>query len=141
MGLSSMSGASLSGIHAQAARLAAIANSVASGESEERSPENFTQAETANHDLASDMLEMSDAEMAYKANAAAFAKYGGRFLVRGGAQDVVEGDMRPRCVVIEFSDIEAARACYHSPEYQAALALRLPCSVADIAIVEGYETA
>ena len=76
-----------------------------------------------------------------QANAAAFAKYGGRFLVRGGAQDVVEGDMRPRCVVIEFSDIEAARACYHSPEYQAALALRLPCSVADIAIVEGYETA
>ena len=76
-----------------------------------------------------------------QANAAAFAKYGGRFLVRGGAQDVVEGDMRPRCGVIEFSDIEAARACYHSPEYQAALALRLPCSVADIAIVEGYETA
>ena len=76
-----------------------------------------------------------------QANAAAFAKYGGRFLVRGGAQDVVEGEMRPRCVVIEFADLATARACYHSPEYQAALALRLPCSLADIAIVEGYETA
>ena len=89
-------------------------------------------------------VSVADAQAyeAYRqANAAAFAKYGGRFLVRGGAQDVVEGDMRPRCVVIEFSDIEAARACYHSPEYQAALALRLPCSVADIAFVEGYETA
>ena len=74
-----------------------------------------------------------------QANAAAFAKYGARFLVRGGPQDIVEGGLRPRCVVIEFADLETAQACYHSPEYQAALALRLPCSVADIVIVEGYE--
>ena len=74
-----------------------------------------------------------------QANARAFEKYGARFLVRGGGQEVVEGEMRPRCVVIEFADLATARACYHSPEYQAALALRLPCSVADIVIVEGYE--
>jgi uncharacterized protein (DUF1330 family) len=85
-------------------------------------------------------VEDPQAYEAYRqANAAAFAKYGARFLVRGGPQDIVEGGLRPRCVVIEFADLETAQACYHSPEYQAALALRLPCSVADIVIVEGYE--
>lgn len=73
------------------------------------------------------------------ANAAAFAKYQGRFLVRGGAADVVEGVMRPRTVVIEFPTIEAARACYDSPEYQHALSIRQPVSLADLCIVEGWE--
>lgn len=74
-----------------------------------------------------------------QANAAAFAKYGGRFLVRGGDQDVVEGQMRPRSVVIEFASRADAEACYRSPEYQAALALRRPASSADIAIVDGWD--
>lgn len=79
------------------------------------------------------------AYQAYReANAVAFEKYGARFLVRGGAQEVVEGDLRPRAVVIEFPSIEAARACYLSPEYQRALALRTPVSVADLCIVEGW---
>ena len=85
-------------------------------------------------------VSVADAQAyeAYRqANAAAFAKYGGRFLVRGGAQDVVEGDMRPRCVVIEFSDIEAARACYHSPEYQAAIRIRQQIADGDVVIVDG----
>jgi len=73
-----------------------------------------------------------------QANAAAFAKYGARFLVRGGAQEVVEGALRPRAVVIEFADLATARACYDSPEYQAARALRLPVSLADLCIVEGW---
>lgn len=73
------------------------------------------------------------------ANAAAFAKYGARFLVRGGAQDVVEGSLAPRCVVIEFADLATARACYDSPEYKAAKALRLPVSLVDLCIVEGWE--
>lgn len=73
------------------------------------------------------------------ANATAFARYGARFLVRGGNQEVVEGDLRPRAVVIEFPSLQAARDCYHSPEYQAALALRQPVSHADIAIVEGWD--
>ena len=80
-----------------------------------------------------------DAYQAYRqANAAAFAQYGGRFLVRGGAQTVMEGAARPRAVVIEFPSLEAARACYDSPEYQAALALRRPVSTADLIIVEGW---
>lgn len=76
-----------------------------------------------------------------QANAAAFGKYGARFLVRGGAQEVVEGELRPRSVVIEFPSLEAARACYESPEYRAAKALRTPVSLADLCIVEGWEGA
>ena len=85
-------------------------------------------------------VTVTDAEayQAYRAaNAAAFTKYQGRFLVRGGPQQVVEGDLRPRAVVVEFPDIDAARACYASPEYQAAMALRLPVSIIDLCIVEG----
>ena len=79
------------------------------------------------------------AYQAYReANAVPFAKFGARFLVRGGAQEVVEGDLRPRAVVIEFPSLEAARACYLSPEYQRAMALRTPVSIADLCIVEGY---
>ncbi|MDO5613753.1 MAG: DUF1330 domain-containing protein [Paracoccus sp. (in: a-proteobacteria)] len=73
-----------------------------------------------------------------QANAAAFEKYGARFLVRGGAAEVVEGNVRPRVVVIEFPDLQTARDCWHSPEYQAARALRLPVSDADLVIVEGW---
>ena len=66
-----------------------------------------------------------------QANGAAFAKYGARFLVRGGAQEVVEGVVRPRTVVIEFPDLQAAQECYNSPEYQAAKGLRDGVSLAD----------
>lgn len=76
-----------------------------------------------------------------QANAAAFAKYGGRFLVRGGPQTVVEGQSRPRSVVLEFPSLQAATDCYHSAEYQAALALRLPVSQGDVIIVEGHDPA
>ena len=79
------------------------------------------------------------AYQAYRtANAAAFAKYGARVLVRGGEMEVVEGDLRSRTIVIEFPSLAAARACYLSPEYQHALALRTPVSEADICIVEGW---
>lgn len=76
-----------------------------------------------------------------QANAAAFSKYGGRFLVRGGTQVVREGQARPRSVVIEFPSYQAALDCYESPEYQAALAVRQPVSNGDIVIVEGYDDA
>jgi uncharacterized protein (DUF1330 family) len=74
-----------------------------------------------------------------KANALPFSKFGAKFVVRGGAQTVVEGTSRPRSVVIEFPSLQAALDCYNSPEYQAAKALRLPVSEADICIVEGWD--
>ena len=85
-------------------------------------------------------VDDAQAYEAYRqANAAAFAKYGARFLVRGGPQDVVEGAARPRSVVLEFPSIEAARGCYHSPEYRRAKALRDPVSQVDLVIVEGWD--
>jgi len=80
-----------------------------------------------------------EAYEAYRtANAIPFAKYGAKFLVRGGAQEVREGTAKGRTVVIEFKDYETAIACYESPEYQAAKALRDPIAQADMVIVEGY---
>ena len=74
-----------------------------------------------------------------KANAVAFQKFGARFLVRGGEQTVEEGIVRPRTVVLEFDDIETARACYESPEYRAAFEIRAKVSAGDMVIVEGYD--
>lgn len=73
------------------------------------------------------------------ANRVAFSKYGGRFLVRAGRTEAVEGIWRSRLVVIEFPDYDAALACYHSPEYQHAVRLRKDHSTADVVVVEGYD--
>ena len=71
------------------------------------------------------------------ANPAIFAKFGGRFLVRGGRFECPEGTTRARNVVIEFPDYATALACYNSPEYQANLKIRQAHSIADIIIIEG----
>jgi uncharacterized protein (DUF1330 family) len=82
----------------------------------------------------------SDAYRQYvEANAEAFAKFGARFIVRGGAFEVVEGTTRSRNVVIEFPDYKSAVECYRSPEYQRALSFRKSASTGDIIIIEGYE--
>lgn len=73
------------------------------------------------------------------ANAVAFAKYGGKFLVRSGQFEAPEGDPRSRNVVIEFKDYETARSCYHSPEYAGAKTLRQSASQAEVLIIEGYD--
>jgi uncharacterized protein (DUF1330 family) len=68
-------------------------------------------------------------EAAWKAYLAAapasIAKYGGRYLARGGAIDVMEGDWSPHAiVVVEFPDREAAARWYASPEYAECLKIR-----------------
>ena len=73
------------------------------------------------------------------ANPAIFRKFGGRFVVRGGKFECVEGGSRSRNVVIEFPDYESAVACYRSPEYQANISVRQPHAIADLVIVEGYD--
>jgi uncharacterized protein (DUF1330 family) len=64
--------------------------------------------------------------------------HGGRFLVRGGAVEVLEGAWSPlRVVVMEFPDMAAARAWYASDEYQAIAPIRQGASDTDIILVEG----
>jgi uncharacterized protein (DUF1330 family) len=73
------------------------------------------------------------------ANGTAFSKFGARFLVRGGMREVVEGQTRARTVVLEFPSYQAARECYHSREYQAAVALRQGNAKVDLIVVEGHD--
>lgn len=64
------------------------------------------------------------------------AQHGGRFIARGGRFVQLEGKERPRNVVAHFPSVEAAEACYHSPEYQAALSHAQGASDRDLMIVE-----
>jgi uncharacterized protein (DUF1330 family) len=67
-------------------------------------------------------------------------QYGGRFLVRGGKAQTVEGDWQPsRIVVLAFDDAAAARRFYDSKEYQAIVEFRHRASSARMVLVEGYE--
>lgn len=66
----------------------------------------------------------------------AIAKHGGAFLARGGRYVQLEGNDRPRNVVARFPSLDAAVACYHSAEYQAALAHAKGASERDLMVVE-----
>ncbi|MGA7267186.1 MAG: DUF1330 domain-containing protein [Aestuariivirga sp.] len=67
----------------------------------------------------------------------AFRKYGATVLARGGTHHQMEGEGRPRNVVIEFPSLQSALDCYNSPEYQAAKAKRAGAGMAEIVLVEG----
>ena len=68
---------------------------------------------------------------------AAFAAHGAKVLARGGRIEGLEGESRPRNVVIEFESMEAALACYRSDAYQAAKRHREGAGDAQIMILEG----
>ncbi len=75
----------------------------------------------------------------YRSRAAkTFAKYGGRYRVRAGAaKEVLEGDWPQMVVVVEFPDMERARAWYSSPEYAEALVFRDKALTRNLIIVDG----
>jgi uncharacterized protein (DUF1330 family) len=79
----------------------------------------------------------------YKAYVAALfdylGKFGGRFLVRAGAQEVPEGKAPPRTAVIEFPSYQAALACYRSADYQPVKKLRQGKAEVNLILVEGYD--
>lgn len=81
----------------------------------------------------------ADALQTYRARAAAsIAEYGGRYLARGGAIESLEGEWRPHAIIIvEFPDVERARAWYRSPAYASALAVRDRALSRDLILVEG----
>ena len=65
-------------------------------------------------------------------------QYGGRYVVRGGETEVVEGDWRPvRLVMLEFPSLGQARQWYSSEEYRDLKALRLAATHSNGVIVEG----
>ena len=71
-------------------------------------------------------------------NSEAVAAHGGRFVVRGGPIEVLEGDWSPlRVVVIEFDDADTARRWYESDAYQAAIPIRQGASTTHLLLVEG----
>jgi uncharacterized protein (DUF1330 family) len=75
----------------------------------------------------------------YKALAPpSIAAYGGRYLVRGGRSEVLEGGWQPpRLVILEFPTPAQARAWWSSPEYAPAKALRQRCAQTEMLLIEG----
>lgn len=68
------------------------------------------------------------------------AAYGGRYVVRGGATELLEGRRHPaRFVILEFPSAERARAWWASPEYAAAKALRQASATTEMLLAEGLE--
>lgn len=69
----------------------------------------------------------------------AIAKHGGHFIARGGRFVQLEGQERPRNVVARFPSVEAAVACYNSPDYQQALSHARDASERELMVVETSE--
>jgi uncharacterized protein (DUF1330 family) len=69
---------------------------------------------------------------------AVIAAHGGRYLVRGGGVDVLEGDaLRNRLVIVEFPDMSRLKAFYQCPEYQPLLEIRNRSAISTLLAVEG----
>jgi uncharacterized protein (DUF1330 family) len=64
-------------------------------------------------------------------------RHGGRFLVRGGTTDMLEGEWAPRIVLLEFESLDAIRRWYQSDDYQAILPMRLNSTKSRLIAVEG----
>jgi uncharacterized protein (DUF1330 family) len=70
--------------------------------------------------------------------AKAIAQYGGKYIVRGGPSEALEGTWTPgRLVILEFASPDQAKAWYNSPEYREARALRKGAARVQMVAVEG----
>jgi len=70
--------------------------------------------------------------------AASVAAYGGRYIVRGGRTELLEGDWRPaRLVILEFPDAARAREWWNSAEYTPAKEIRQACAGTEMLLAEG----
>ena len=88
-------------------------------------------------------LDISDREIFAeyrKRNAAPIAKFGGKFIIKGGRAETVLGPARGENVVIEFDSYDQAVACFRSEDYQAAAQhLKRACTTIEFVIVEGSD--
>jgi uncharacterized protein (DUF1330 family) len=73
------------------------------------------------------------------ANREAMNRYGAKFIVMHGQQEIPEGTALPKWTVVEFPSYEAAIACYHDPAYQEAAKIRHAIADGSQSIVEGYD--
>lgn len=74
-----------------------------------------------------------------KLTPATLERYGGRFAVRGGHRETLEGQWPDhRLVILEFDTIEAAKKWWNSPEYAPAKALRQKTAHTNMIVVEGF---
>lgn len=89
----------------------------------------------------SEVYEVVDAALMDKYRSlaqVAIARYGGRYLVRGGAFEILEGDCSAeRLIVVEFPTMEQAKKWYHSPEYSEALEVSRAALKRRLILVEG----
>ncbi len=87
-------------------------------------------------------VEVTDPETFAKYSAqvpATIAQYGGRYLVRGGETQAIEGDWAPpRVVVLEFPSMEQLKKWYYSEEYKPLIALRQQSAKTQLSFVDGY---
>ena len=66
-------------------------------------------------------------------------KYGGKYIIRGGKTDVLEGEWPvDRTTVVEFESFESAKKCYESVEYSKAMKIRQNSTKSDLILIEGY---
>lgn len=90
-------------------------------------------------------VETTDAELMAeyrKHTPGLIAKFGGKFIVRGGETEALEGGWTPpRLVMIEFPDMAAARRFYHSEEYKPVLAMRLKAGNCRAVLADGVPPA
>jgi uncharacterized protein (DUF1330 family) len=69
---------------------------------------------------------------------ATIAAYGGRYIARGGATEVLEGTWSPkRCVVLEFPSMAQLKAWWASPEYRPLRAIRERTARSNLVVTEG----
>ncbi len=67
------------------------------------------------------------------------AAHRGRYIVRGGRTETLEGEWQPsRLVILEFPTVDDARAWWESEEYSAAKALRQSCAATEMLLIEGF---
>lgn len=76
-----------------------------------------------------------------KLTPASIAAYNGKFIVRGGTTETLEGDWQPgRIVVLEFPSVERARQWWESEEYAPAKAIRQANASTKMILAEGFES-
>ncbi len=68
------------------------------------------------------------------------ARYGGKFVVRGGPYETIEGSWQPaRFVIVEFADEEQFKRWYNSPEYRKLREIRFKASTSNAIIIRGAQ--